>query len=96
MPELPEIETVKLQLEKVLPGQTLKDVEIRSVKTVRGNTRSLVGKKVVSIKRMGKVLLINFGPNLDLGFHFTNSTLFTPLNALSPVTNFDILFNAIA
>ena len=70
MPELPEIETVKLQLEKVLPGQTLKDVEIRSVKTVRGNTRSLVGKKVVSIKRMGKVLLINFGPNLDLGFHF--------------------------
>jgi len=70
MPELPEIETVKLQLEKVLPGQTLKDVEIRSAKTVQGNIRSLVGKKVVSIKRMGKVLLINFGPNLDLGFHF--------------------------
>src|SRR3990167_3700470 len=70
MPELPEIETVKLQLEKVLVGQTNLKFEIRNLKTVHGDLSKIVGKKVVSIERKGKVLLINFGPGLDLGFHF--------------------------
>ena len=60
MPELPEIETVKLQLQKVLIGQKL----------LKSNFHQLTGKKVVSIDRRGKVLLINFGENLNLGFHF--------------------------
>ncbi len=60
MPELPEIETIKLQLRKVLIGQKL----------LKSNFPQLAGKKVVSIDRRGKVLLINFGEKLDLGFHF--------------------------
>ena len=60
MPELPEIETVKLQLQKVLVGQKL----------LHSNFSELNGKTFKEIKRLGKVLLINFGPNLDLGFHF--------------------------
>ncbi|KKU28743.1 MAG: Formamidopyrimidine-DNA glycosylase [Candidatus Amesbacteria bacterium GW2011_GWA2_47_11b] len=60
MPELPEIETVKLQLRKVLIGQKL----------LESKFPQLAGKKVVGIERKGKVLLINFGPGLDLGFHF--------------------------
>src|SRR3989344_2863078 len=60
MPELPEIETVKLQLQKVLIGQTC----------IKSDFNLINGKKVKEIKRLGKVLLINFGPNLDLGFHF--------------------------
>ena len=60
MPELPEIETVKLQLQKVLVGQKL----------LKSDFRELNGRIVKDIKRMGKALLINFGPNLDLGFHF--------------------------
>lgn len=60
MPELPEIETVKLQLQKVLIGQRLLASDFPEVN----------GKTVKEIKRLGKVLLINFGPGLDLGFHF--------------------------
>jgi len=70
MPELPEIETVKLQLEKILIGQKLKDIKILSGKIVRGNLDSVKGKSVKSVKRMGKVLLIDFGSDLLLGFHF--------------------------
>lgn len=60
MPELPEIETVKLQLQKVLVGQKL----------LQSSFKGLIGKEVKNIGRKGKVLLINFGDNLDLGFHF--------------------------
>ena len=70
MPELPEIETVRLQLQRVLPGQMNLKFEIRNLKTVHGDLSKIVGKKVVSIERKGKVLLIDFGNNLLLGFHF--------------------------
>ena len=59
MPELPEIETVKLQLQKVLIGQKL----------LQSSFKELEGKEVIDIDRKGKVLLINFGEK-KLGFHF--------------------------
>lgn len=70
MPELPEIETVKLQLQKVLVGQKLVKVTINNPKTVQGNLDELKNKSVLGINRLGKVLLIEFGPKLHLGFHF--------------------------
>lgn len=60
MPELPEIETIKLQLQRVLVGQ----------RCLKSHLKEIEGKEVKEVKRMGKVLLINFGKNLDLGFHF--------------------------
>ena len=70
MPELPEIETVKLQLQKFLVGQKLLGVKILNPKIVKSNLGILLGKKVLGVERLGKVLLINFGENLKLGFHF--------------------------
>lgn len=70
MPELPEIETVKLQLEKVLVGQTCKEIKSLSDKVIKGKIDEIVGREVQKIERKGKVLLINFGEKLDLGFHF--------------------------
>ncbi len=70
MPELPEIETVKLQLEKVLVGQVCEEIKILSHKVIKGNFDQILGKRVVSVSRKGKVLLIDFGPDLVLGFHF--------------------------
>ncbi|MGD0523047.1 MAG: DNA-formamidopyrimidine glycosylase family protein, partial [Candidatus Microgenomates bacterium] len=70
MPELPEIETVKLQLQKTLVGQKLLGVEVLSPKIVKSDLTSLVNKKVEGIERLGKVLLISFGEKLNLGFHF--------------------------
>jgi formamidopyrimidine-DNA glycosylase len=70
MPELPEIETVKLQLQKVLVGQKLIGVNILTSKIVQGKLEELIGREVLVIRRLGKVLLIDFGPDLALGFHF--------------------------
>ncbi len=70
MPELPEIETVRLQLERVIKGAELQGFKVISPKIVRGNLDVLKYKSVKSVKRRGKVLLIDFGPGLLLGFHF--------------------------
>lgn len=70
MPELPEIETVKLQLQNVLLGQKLLRVRVNNPKTVLGDLNSLENKTVENIRRLGKVLLIDFGPAFTLGFHF--------------------------
>ena len=70
MPELPEIETVRLQLEKVLVGQVSTKCEVLNTKIVRRSIDKIVGKKVIRVERRGKVLLIDFGQDLLLGFHF--------------------------
>jgi len=80
MPELPEIETIRLQLQKVLIGQTLVRVNSNSKKTVKSDLGVLVGKKVIGIERLGKVLLIKFANDLKLGFHFkmTGQLIYDP------------------
>ncbi|TSC85377.1 MAG: formamidopyrimidine-DNA glycosidase [Microgenomates group bacterium Gr01-1014_16] len=70
MPELPEIETVRLQLQKVLVGQKLVSVTVNSNRTVKSDLDVLRDKSVKGVKRAGKVLLIDFGQDLLLGFHF--------------------------
>ncbi|MEK9200521.1 MAG: bifunctional DNA-formamidopyrimidine glycosylase/DNA-(apurinic or apyrimidinic site) lyase [Patescibacteria group bacterium] len=70
MPELPEIETVKLQLGGVLVGQKLTKITLNNNRTVKGDIQHLVGKRVVGVNRKGKVLLIDFGDGTELGFHF--------------------------
>lgn len=80
MPELPEIETVRMQLHQVLPGQKLVKVIVNSKKIVQEDISVIENKKVKSVRRMGKVLLINFGDGLDLGFHFkmTGQLIYEP------------------
>lgn len=64
MPELPEVEAIKLQLGKFLKGHKILSVEIRSSKTFAGNTKDIIGGKVIGTRRFGKVSVID----LDNGF----------------------------
>jgi formamidopyrimidine-DNA glycosylase len=64
MPELPEVENIKIQLEKYLVGHRFEDVEIRYGKKFDGNPNDIVGGKVVKIQRFGKAQSID----LDNGF----------------------------
>ncbi len=73
MPELPEIETVKLQLGRVLPGKTVVRVELKNKKTVQGDERLLEGKKVVAVRRIAKVLLVDLEEDITVAFHFKMS-----------------------
>ena len=64
MPELPEVESIRKQLEKYLVGHVVKDVEIRYGKKFEGNPKDIVGGKVGGIRRFGKAQSID----LDNGF----------------------------
>ena len=53
MPELPEVETLKLGLKKYLVGHKVEDIEIRVPKIFQGDTKDVIGAKVTGVKRIG-------------------------------------------
>lgn len=57
MPELPEVETIKRQLEKKLVGLTISDVEVRNEKSFTGKRLEVTGKKIAGVERRGKMMV---------------------------------------
>jgi formamidopyrimidine-DNA glycosylase len=64
MPELPEVETMRLQLKKYLTGHKIVSVEVKNRKTFQGDEKSITGGKVTGTRRFGKVSVID----LDNGY----------------------------
>lgn len=60
MPELPEVETVRRQLSKVLKGKETEKIEVLREKSFRGSKENLVQKKVKIVERKAKLLVIVF------------------------------------
>ena len=78
MPELPEVETIKRQLEKEVVGARIKRVEVptspmaskgQGNKCWIGDKQLVVGEKIVEVARMGKYLFIKFGSGRGLMIH---------------------------
>ncbi len=73
MPELPEVETVRIGLNRLLPKRQVKSVTFdwpRSFPNVPDDVdRFVVGAKVVAVKRRAKVLLIELSSNYSLIIH---------------------------
>ena len=65
MPELPEVETIRRDLEKEVVGKRVKTVEVKGKRSVRRHKTStefrgrLEGKKVAGVRRAGKYLLVD-------------------------------------
>ncbi|MET0276006.1 MAG: bifunctional DNA-formamidopyrimidine glycosylase/DNA-(apurinic or apyrimidinic site) lyase [Acidimicrobiia bacterium] len=63
MPELPEVEVVRRDLEREIVGKKVKDVEVDGMRSVRRHhnrkqfAQKLVGKKFTAVQRRGKYLL---------------------------------------
>lgn len=61
MPELPEVETLRLDLEKVLLDKEIISLDVLTVKTAKNGAaffkKKLVGQKIKSIARKGKLLI---------------------------------------
>ncbi len=70
MPELPEIETVKLQLAKVMVGRKFVEVVIKASPIVQGDMVRIVGTSVTGVRRIAKVLLMDLENDMTLAFHF--------------------------
>jgi formamidopyrimidine-DNA glycosylase len=69
MPELPEVETIKLGLQKYLAGHKIEDIDVRVPKIFQGNPKDVIGAKVIDIKRIGKGLIIELDNNYLLTVH---------------------------
>lgn len=58
MPELPEVETITRQLEKVLVGQKIVKAEVLARKSFIGQVGDVEGKKIVGVRRKAKMVII--------------------------------------
>ena len=74
MPELPEVETIRRQLQSRIVGKTIKAVEVLYPKVVHKMraadfVRTLVGRKVREVGRQGKLILIRLSGEETLVVH---------------------------
>jgi formamidopyrimidine-DNA glycosylase len=74
MPELPEVETVRVRLEPVLVGRLLEQVEILDPRLTRpfdpaGVAAELQGERVAAVDRRGKYLVVRFESGRVLLIH---------------------------
>lgn len=74
MPELPEVETIKGQLNKKIRDKKIKTVEIKLAKMLAGITvdkfkKIVEGRKIKSVERRAKLLIINLSNNYSLVIH---------------------------
>ena len=74
MPELPEVETIKGQLNKKVRDKKIKAVEIKLAKMLVGVTadkfqKIVEGRKIKSVDRRAKLLIINLSNNYSLVIH---------------------------
>ncbi len=73
MPELPEVETIKLGLSKLLPGRKVESVKSDWEKSFPNSKNDidkfLIGSKIVQVRRRAKVLIIDLDSKYSLIIH---------------------------
>src|SRR5947207_706528 len=73
MPELPEVETIKIGLAKLLPGRAIKDVWHDWAKSFPNApadvARFMVGARIEQVRRRAKVLIIELSSKYSLVIH---------------------------
>jgi formamidopyrimidine-DNA glycosylase len=78
MPELPEVETIRRELEREAVGKRIKAVEVHGTRTVRRQTKKvfisrLEGTKITGVSRRGKYLLVKLDSGDVLVVHLRMS-----------------------
>jgi formamidopyrimidine-DNA glycosylase len=93
MPELPEVETLCRQLNKILPGEEILAIEVADPRL--GKVPSLAGKRIMSVERQGKYIRIEMENGLVVVLHLrmTGRLLWQTDDApIPPYTRLIILF----
>jgi formamidopyrimidine-DNA glycosylase len=65
MPELPEVETITRQLNQVLKGKVIKEIEVLKEKSFKGDKKKILGKKIKRVRRRAKMIIIEFDKSKD-------------------------------
>ena len=69
MPELPEVETIRSQLSRVLVSQKISAVVVKRNRSLIGDANLLVGKTIKQLRRYSKLLIIDCSDNISLAIH---------------------------
>lgn len=69
MPELPEVETLKLGLQKYVVGKKIIDVEVIDSKLLTGDPKDVIGSTIKEIKRYAKGIVLELDNNYCIAFH---------------------------
>jgi formamidopyrimidine-DNA glycosylase len=69
MPELPEVETIRLGLEKYLVGHRIVNVDVKVPKLFQGEPKLVIGSKVIGIRRIGRGLIIDLDNKYSMAIH---------------------------
>ena len=73
MPELPEVEIIRLGLAKRIKGLEIRDIEVLSPASFQADGKKIEGKKVLNVWRKAKILGIDLTGNLTLLIHLKMS-----------------------
>lgn len=69
MPELPEVQTIVDQLKESLVGKTISEVDVNLPKIFVGDKKTIIGKKIVDVKRRAKMIIIDLEGPLSIIIH---------------------------
>jgi formamidopyrimidine-DNA glycosylase len=86
MPELPEVETMRLQLGKFLTGHKIVSVDVKNRKIFQGNEKQIIGGKIIGTRRFGKVSVIDLSNGYSILTHvkLTGQFIYRGLNLKNP------------
>lgn len=73
MPELPEVETIKLGLRKKIIGLKISKITVLNPKSLQADPELLKDKKVLNIERLAKVLKLDLEGEISLLIHLKMS-----------------------
>ncbi|MFH1413576.1 MAG: bifunctional DNA-formamidopyrimidine glycosylase/DNA-(apurinic or apyrimidinic site) lyase [Candidatus Omnitrophota bacterium] len=96
MPELPEVETIKRELEKVLKGKKITEVIVNNPKVIRQPQRAaflngLKNTRIENILRKGKLLILELSSGKSLAIHLKmTGQLIYPGNAKNSRVSFKL------
>ena len=77
MPELPEVETIRIGLDKKLSGHIVTDINILTTKSFQGDKKEIIGKRIARVTRRAKIIRIGFsGINLLIHLKMTGQLIY--------------------
>lgn len=69
MPELPEVETIRLGLQDKIVGLKITDLEVSVPKIFQGDPKEIIGASIKNIRRRAKILILDLNNGQSLVIH---------------------------
>ncbi len=87
MPELPEVESIRLQLEGFVIGHKIISIEVRNVRIFPDQKEDVIGAKFIKARRFGKVIVLDLDNKKSFMIHvkMTGQLLYIGPNLKNPL-----------